>query len=104
MGSGGEYHTKSRGLREISHSDIYHREFDLARNPPPPPPHTNCRASCHDQFVCCQGHCLHILLRDADEIEMQNGRRMGGRLGTQKWMQMGVQTRNGMAIGMRGRW
>ena len=29
--AGGGYHTKSRGLREISHS-----EFDLARNPPPP--------------------------------------------------------------------
>ena len=24
------------GLREISHSEIYHREFDLARNPPLP--------------------------------------------------------------------
>ena len=27
---------KSRGLRKISHSEIYHREFDLARNSPPP--------------------------------------------------------------------
>ena len=27
---------KSRGVREISYSEIYHREFDLARNPPPP--------------------------------------------------------------------
>ena len=25
----------TRGLREISHSEIYHREFDLARNFPP---------------------------------------------------------------------
>ena len=30
------YHTKSRGLREISRSEIYHRKSDLARNPPPP--------------------------------------------------------------------
>ena len=29
---------KIQGLREISHSEIYHREFDVARNPPPPPP------------------------------------------------------------------
>ena len=29
------YHTKSRGFREI-----YHREFDLAPNPPPPPLHS----------------------------------------------------------------
>ena len=27
----------SRGLREISHGEIYHRKFDLARNPPPLP-------------------------------------------------------------------
>ena len=30
------YHTKTRGLREISDSEIYHQKFDLARNPPPP--------------------------------------------------------------------
>ena len=29
------YHTKSRGLHEISHSEIYHREYHLVRNPPP---------------------------------------------------------------------
>ena len=34
--SGGGYHTKSRGLRELSHGEIYHREFDLTRNPPSP--------------------------------------------------------------------
>ena len=29
-------HTNTRGFREISHSEIYHREFDLARNSAPP--------------------------------------------------------------------
>ena len=31
------YHTKSRGLCKIFHTEIYHREFDLARTNPPPP-------------------------------------------------------------------
>ena len=31
------YHTKSRRSCEISHSEIYHRQIDLAQNPPPPP-------------------------------------------------------------------
>ena len=35
MDSGGGYYTKSRGLGEISLSEIYHREFDLARKFPP---------------------------------------------------------------------
>ena len=38
MASGGGYHTKSRGLREISHSEIHHREFDLAQPPLPSSP------------------------------------------------------------------
>ena len=33
----GAGYTHPRGLREISHSEIYHREFDLAQNPPRPP-------------------------------------------------------------------
>ena len=37
-GGGGGVHSTG-GLRDISHSAIYHREFDLARNPPPPPVH-----------------------------------------------------------------
>ena len=36
MDSGGGVIRSGGGLREICHSEIYHRKFDLARNPPPP--------------------------------------------------------------------
>ena len=36
MDSGGGSDFDSRGLREISHGEIYHRKFDLARKSPPP--------------------------------------------------------------------
>ena len=31
------YRAKSRGFRQISHSQINHSQFDLAPIPPPPP-------------------------------------------------------------------